>query len=67
MDYTQKVTKKLLTVKELALYLGKSQAAIYQLVARRQIPYVKLGRSVCFDIPTIDEWLKSNSIECMAA
>jgi excisionase family DNA binding protein len=40
--------KRLLTVKEAAAYLGRSESAIYHLVARREIPVVRTGRTLRF-------------------
>jgi excisionase family DNA binding protein len=36
----------ILSIREVAQLLGRSEQAIYKLVARRQIPYRKLGKKV---------------------
>ena len=55
--------KRLVKIKELSEYLSTPVGAIYQWVARRQIPFVKLGRSLLFDLEKIQEWIRQNSVE----
>lgn len=44
----------LLTVPQVAAYLGWSLQTIYSLVNRRRIPYVKVGRSLRFRRSTVE-------------
>jgi excisionase family DNA binding protein len=53
---------RLLTAKEMARYLATTPAQIYQMVSRRQIPFVKIGRSTRFDRLAIDEWIKKRAV-----
>lgn len=53
----------LLTVNDLSVLLNKSPKAIYELVHRRRIPYLKIGASLRFDRARIEEWLEANSVE----
>lgn len=55
--------KRLLTAEELGQYISKSIPAIYTMVSRRQIPFVRLGRLTRFDVRAIDKWLESQSIK----
>ena len=55
--------KRLVKIKELSEYLSTPVGAIYQRVSRRQIPFVKLGRSLLFDLEKIQEWIRQNSVE----
>jgi excisionase family DNA binding protein len=49
----------LLTVKEVATYLGLSTCTAYRMVERREIPYVSLnGRGIRFKQADVDEWLE---------
>jgi len=41
---------RLLNVKEAALLLGTTPGSLYSMVWRREVPFVKLGRSLRFDI-----------------
>lgn len=54
--------RRFFTTEELAQYISKSVPAIYTMVSRRQIPFVRLGRLTRFDIRTIDKWLESRSV-----
>ena len=42
--------KRLLKAPELAEYIGTTLLNVYQMVSKKQIPYVKIGRSVRFDM-----------------
>ncbi len=55
--------KRLLTIKETADYLGVTPGSLYQMVHRRTIPYVKLGKVLRFDLKRLDEYIDKNSIE----
>ena len=55
--------KRLITVKDLAIYISSSEGSIYQMIFRREIPgnaIIKIGRAVRFDIEEIDKWLEEN-------
>lgn len=55
--------KRLLSVKEAAAYLGrKSVSSIYHLVARREIPCVKHGRNLRFDVKELDRWIEGDRV-----
>jgi len=49
----------LLTVKQLSEQLGYSDCTIYRMVAKQELPCIRLnGRDVRFKQPDIDEWLR---------
>lgn len=50
-----------LTYAEMARAIGISEANLRQMVHRRQIPYVKLGRRVRFIPEDIAAWLKQGA------
>lgn len=54
--------KRLLTVKELAEYLGLKEHTLYTWVSQRRIPFVKCGRLTKFDLKAIDGWIKENTV-----
>jgi excisionase family DNA binding protein len=56
------ITPRLLTVKEAALYLGRSVSAIYHLIGRREIPVIRRGRHVRLDRLEIDRWLEGDRV-----
>lgn len=47
----------LLTVPQVAAYLGWSPATVYSLANKRRIPYVKVGRSLRFRRSSIEALL----------
>lgn len=48
----------------LAAYLGHiTQRQIRDLRYRRQVPYIKIGNVVRYDLDKIDAWLASRSVE----
>lgn len=48
---------ELLTVPEAARLLRISRNLAYELVARREIPSIRLGRVIRIPRPTLDEWI----------
>ncbi len=54
---------RLLTVREAAGYLGTTVATLYSKVWRREIPFVKLGRSVRFDVIELDELIEHSKVK----
>lgn len=52
---------QLLTAKDVAEVLQVKTATIYQLKARHEIPFVKIGGAVRFDAEQIKEWIANQS------
>ena len=52
--------RRLLNAHETATYLGLSKAALYQLVHRKRIPVVRLGRALRFDVVKLDDWISGH-------
>jgi excisionase family DNA binding protein len=50
-------------IKELSSELKLSPSILYQWVAQKRIPYIKLGRSVRFDRHEIDNWLTEKRVQ----
>jgi excisionase family DNA binding protein len=55
--------EKLLTIKECAKLLHLADITLYKMVYRREIPFVKIGRSVRFSEVKINAWLQRNSYD----
>ncbi len=49
---------RLLGVREAAEYLGTTPSTLYSKVWRREIPFIKWGRSVRFDKADLDELIE---------
>jgi excisionase family DNA binding protein len=54
--------KAVLSVSELADYLGVSTDCIYTMVRENQIPYVRIRRRILFHRESILEWLNMKNI-----
>ena len=52
--------KRLLKAPELAEYIGTTTLNVYQMVSKKQIPFVKIGRSVRFDKWDIDRFIEAH-------
>jgi len=49
------------TVLEVAGYIGVSRDFVYSLVARNEIPHIRIGSRIVFKRTSIDSWM--NAIE----
>ena len=54
----------MLNVHELSGELKISESGLYQLVGQRRIPFVKIGRSVRFDLEETKQWLTEKKVVC---
>jgi len=52
--------QRLFSIKDAATYLGFSVRSIRNLVYSRQLPIVRLGKKIFFDIKDLDLWIESN-------
>ena len=55
-------TKDVMSIKELAEYLGIGKSKIYNLIRLNKIPASKIGRQYKFSKDVINEWLKEKLI-----
>lgn len=55
----EKIIPKLMSVDELADYLGLQKQTIYNWLHEKKIAGIKIGKMWRFDREYIDEWLKS--------
>lgn len=55
--------KRYLPVDEAAEYLGMTKQAVYDRVRRTDIPHIRVGRSLRFDIQDLDLWMRRQRIE----
>ncbi len=54
---------RLLDISQLSVMLNVKTRTIYDLVRKRQIPYIKIGRLLRFDPNKIDKWREENSYD----
>jgi excisionase family DNA binding protein len=50
----------LLTVKQAAVYLGRSEQSVQHLVFQKDLPVVRMGRRVHLDRRDLDAWIEKN-------
>ncbi len=55
-------TRRLISVKEAAYYIGLSPDTVYTMVSQQRIPFVKMGRRTLFDLAALDGWIKQNTV-----
>ncbi len=55
-----KTERRLVTVREAAQYLAVSVSTLYGWVWQRRIPFVKVGRSLRFDLADLEEFIEVN-------
>lgn len=67
---TIEVERRLLSVREAATYLGRSPKALYNDVSARRLPFVKIGRSLRFDLRDLEALIEAHrqpaSLDCAA-
>ena len=54
---------KIITMNEACDYLSLKQSRIRSMVHLKQIPYIKLGASIRFELDELKKWVKSNSVK----
>jgi excisionase family DNA binding protein len=52
-----------MTVKQAAEHLGTTPATLYTKVWRREISFIKLGRSVRFDVNDLDQLIADSKVK----
>jgi excisionase family DNA binding protein len=61
-NWSLKGPARLLTVKEAAAYIGRSEQAIQHLIHKRELIVVRTGRRVHIDRGDLDRWIEANKI-----
>ena len=57
------IGKRLLNVREAARYLGLQVDTVYKKARLRELPYVKVGRSLRFDVEALQRFIEKHTIE----
>jgi excisionase family DNA binding protein len=61
--YNGHVGKRLLTAKEAARYLGLKVDTVYKKARLRELPSVKVGRALRFDVEALDLYIEQHAIK----
>lgn len=59
-DASPSVQPALLSVKQAALYIGRSEQAVQHLIFQKDLPVVRIGRRVHLDRRDLDAWIEKN-------
>ncbi len=62
-DVRNREEVRLLNVKEAALFLGTTDKTLYTKIWRREIPFIKIGRSVRFDIRDLEVLIERSRVQ----
>ncbi len=57
-----KAVRRLLTVKEAAAYIGRTEQAVQHLIHKRELIVVRKGRRVHLDRADLDRWIEANKL-----
>jgi excisionase family DNA binding protein len=54
---------RLLNIKEAARFLGTTDKTLYTKIWRREIPFIKIGRSVRFDVRDLEALIEQSRVK----
>jgi excisionase family DNA binding protein len=57
-----RVAVRLLTVKEAADYIGRTEQAVQHLIHKKELMVVRRGRRVHLDRSDLDQWIDANKV-----
>ena len=57
------VGKRLLNVEEAAVFLGLKVDTVYKKARMRELPFVKVGRALRFDVKALERFVEQHTIE----
>ena len=63
MDSNGLIGRRLLNVREAAQYLGLEVDTIYKKSRLREVPSVKVGRALRFDVKALERYIEQHTIE----
>jgi excisionase family DNA binding protein len=56
------IEPRYLDINGASAYLGRSDRALYNLVWRQAIPFIRRGRRVLFDRKALDRWMQEGRV-----
>jgi len=62
MDSNGHIGRRLLNVREAALYLGIEVDTVYKKSRLREVPCVKVGRALRFDVKALERYIEQHTI-----
>ena len=61
-QFLKKISPRLLTVREAAEYLGRTETAVRELVWHGQLAHIRTDRRVMLDLRDLDSWIDTNRV-----
>jgi excisionase family DNA binding protein len=58
----RQIAKRLYSIDEASIYLGRTVWAVREMVWAGKLPYVKDGRRILLDIEDMETWVEKNKI-----
>jgi len=55
-----RIAKRLYSIQEAAVYLGRSTWSVREMIWAGKIPYIKDGKRIFLDIRDLDDWIEKN-------
>ena len=62
MNPSQRVIKRLYSINEASVYLGRSVWAVREMLWAGKLPCIKDGRRILLDIKDMEAWVEKNKI-----
>ena len=63
MRLNKTVGKRLLNVEEAAVFLGLKVDTVYKKARMRELPFVKVGRALRFDVRALERFVEQHTIK----
>ncbi|MBZ5636063.1 MAG: helix-turn-helix domain-containing protein [Acidobacteriia bacterium] len=63
--HNSNVARRLLNVEEAAQYLGLQVDTVYKKARLRELPSVKVGRSLRFDVVALERYVEQHTIQAL--
>ena len=60
MNVTDFTSRRLLTVKEVAVYLAVSEREVYNMLSKNELRSVRHGRRLMVDLRDLERWIEGN-------
>lgn len=59
----QGLTKRLYSIKDASVYLGRSVWAVREMLWAGKMPYIKDGKRILLDIHDMESWIEKNKTQ----
>jgi len=63
MNPVQRIPKRLYSIAEASIYLGRTVWAVREMIWGGKLPCIKDGRRILLDIKDMDDWVDKNKMK----